>query len=44
MAQMFDQNSPFFLEFAKAWPKFLRNTAILNQLTRVTQQIKHPAD
>jgi hypothetical protein len=35
MAQMYDQNPKFFLEFSKAWPRFLRNNAILNQLTRV---------
>jgi len=38
MAQMYDQNPKFFFEFSKAWPRFLRNNAILNQLTRVKGQ------
>lgn len=33
MAQMYNQNTKFFFEFSKAWPIFLRNNAILNQLT-----------
>jgi hypothetical protein len=35
MAQMYIQNPKFFFEFSKAWPIFLRNNAILNQLTRI---------
>lgn len=38
MAQVYDQNPKFFFEFSKAWPRFLRNNAILNQLTRVKGQ------
>jgi hypothetical protein len=30
MAQMHTQNTKFFFEFAKSWPMFLRNNAILN--------------
>ena len=25
----------FFLEFAKAWPKFMKNSAILTKLTQI---------
>ena len=35
---MHKDNPKFFFEFAKAWPGFLRNTAMLNQLTKVDSQ------
>lgn len=34
MERMFSNDSDFFFQFAKAWPSFLRNNAILNQLTK----------
>lgn len=35
MEQLYDSNSKFFFEFAKAWPMFLTNNSLLNQLTRI---------
>jgi 3-methyladenine DNA glycosylase AlkC len=35
ISEMHQQHPQFFLEFAKAWPKFLRNPSILTQLTRL---------
>lgn len=35
ISQMYAQNSSFFMEFAKAWPQFLRNPALLSQLTKI---------
>lgn len=35
MSQLHEQNPKFFFEFSKAWPVFLRNNAILNELTKV---------
>jgi len=35
ISQMYAQNQSFFMEFAKAWPQFLRNPALLSQLTKL---------
>jgi predicted metalloendopeptidase len=33
--KLFEKDQGFFLEFAKVWPTFMRNNAIMTQLTKV---------
>jgi hypothetical protein len=35
IAKLYDQDADFFMEFSKAWPTFMRNNAIMTQLTKV---------
>lgn len=42
--EMFKSNSKFFYEFAKSWPHFLKNNAILNQIIQIKGSKVLPQD